>query len=179
MPHKDKTMSSAAASDLAADSAAEAAPARFPDNDTVGAALLSYLLLKLIHSPLPIATSLLGNVSFSRLDPHLPQIATPPADAQLIVTAVISAIDYLKKDQHAAALRCFQIAANSYIEMLEAGHISEAGGAFHLQSRHPARHGAVSVGGDCGAACLAASGILRGAIGKQSRGFGRNEVPRV
>jgi len=88
--------------------------------------MVAYPLFKMLTSPPAVAAEIVRRFDFGCLDEHLPPIGAPPPSAQVLLSAVVTAMDMIQQQRFPEALRCALIATRTFVELCDAGRHSES-----------------------------------------------------
>src|ERR1700752_1494721 len=94
-------------------------PEPYTDNEAAAWALLAYPLLKMLTAAPDAAADLVRRLDFAGLDAGLPSIAAPAASAQVLLSAMITALEMLEQRRSAEALRCGLIACRTLMTLCD------------------------------------------------------------
>lgn len=109
-----------------------ASPAPISDSQAAAWALAAYPLFKILSASPTVAAELAGKFNFAAADKALPEIAAPEASGQVLLSAVVTALERLDQRDYPAALRCGLIAAKTLVQLCDGGRVPEAVAALKV-----------------------------------------------
>ncbi|HMA51664.1 MAG TPA: hypothetical protein VKP60_18020, partial [Magnetospirillaceae bacterium] len=109
-----------------------ASPAPISDNQAAAWALAAYPLFKILSASPQVAAELARKFNFEAADRALPPISAPEASGQVLLSAVVTALERLELRDYPAALRCALIAVRTLVELCDGGRVPEAVNALKV-----------------------------------------------